>query len=36
MERMLDQKLFDFLKEKNEINKVNPETLSKKQKEEKE
>ena len=36
MERMLDQKLFDFLKEKNEIKKVNPETLSKKQKEEKE
>jgi len=33
MERMLDQKLFDFLKEKNEIKKVNPETLSKKQKE---
>ena len=36
MERMLDQKLFDFLKEKNEIKKVNPETLSKMQKEEKE
>ncbi len=35
-ERMLDQKLFNFLKEKNEIKKVNPETLSKKQKEEKE
>ncbi|MCU0333319.1 MAG: hypothetical protein MUC75_08205, partial [Ignavibacteriaceae bacterium] len=36
MERMLDKKLFDFLKEKNEIKKVNPETLAKKQKEEKE
>jgi FKBP-type peptidyl-prolyl cis-trans isomerase (trigger factor) len=28
MERMLDKKLFDFLKEKNEIKKVNPETLA--------
>jgi len=36
MERMLDMKLFDFLKEKNEIKKVNPETLAKNQKEEKE
>ncbi|MDZ7623142.1 MAG: trigger factor [Ignavibacteriaceae bacterium] len=36
MERMLDKKLFDFLKEKNEIKKVNPEKLAKKQKEEKE
>lgn len=36
LERMLDKKLFDFLKEKNEIKKVNPETLAKKQKEEKE
>jgi trigger factor len=35
MERMLDQKLFSFLKEKNEIKKVNPDKLSK-QKEEKE
>lgn len=33
VERMLDKKLFDFLKEKNEIKKVNPETLAKKQKE---
>jgi trigger factor len=36
VERMLDKKIFDFLKEKNEINKVNPEKLSQKQKEEKE
>jgi trigger factor len=36
MERMLDQKLFDFLKEKNDIKKVNPDKLAKKQKEEKE
>lgn len=36
VERMLDKKLFDFLKDKNEIKKVNPETLAKKQKEEKE
>lgn len=36
MERMLDQKLFAFLKEKNEIKKVNPDKLAKKQKEEKE
>jgi len=35
-ERMLDKKLFDFLKEKNEIKKVNPEKLDKQQKEEKE
>jgi hypothetical protein len=35
MERMLDQKLFSFLKEKNEIKKVNPDKLSK-HKEEKE
>jgi FKBP-type peptidyl-prolyl cis-trans isomerase (trigger factor) len=38
-ERMLDKKLFDFLKEKNEIKKVNPvptESGSQKQKEEKE
>jgi len=35
-ERMLDKKLFDFLKEKNKINKVNPEKFSQKQKEEKE
>jgi len=35
MERMLDQKLFSFLKEKNEIKKVNPEKLAKQQKEEK-
>jgi len=35
-ERMLDKKLFDFLKEKNEIKKVNPEKLAKQQKEEKE
>jgi len=33
-ERMLDKKIFDFLKEKNEINKVDPEKLSQKQKEE--
>jgi trigger factor len=33
-ERMLDQKLFDFLKEKNEIKKVNPDKLAKQQKEE--
>jgi trigger factor len=36
VERMLDKKLFDFLKEKNEIKKVNPEKLSQKQKEDKE
>jgi len=36
VERMLDKKLFDFLKEKNEIKKVNPEKFSQKQKEEKE
>ncbi|MBK9099659.1 MAG: trigger factor [bacterium] len=36
MERMLDQKLFSFLKEKNDIKKVNPDKLAKKQKEEKE
>ena len=36
MERMLDQKLFAFLKEKNDIKKVNPDKLAKKQKEEKE
>jgi len=36
VERMVDKKIFDFLKEKNEINKVNPEKLSQKQKEEKE
>jgi len=35
MERMLDKKLFDFLKEKNEIKKVDPDKLAKKQKEEK-
>jgi trigger factor len=35
-ERMLDKKLFDFLKVKNEIKKVNPEKLSQKQNEEKE
>jgi hypothetical protein len=35
-ERMLDQKLFEFLKEKNDIKRVNPEKLTKKQKEEKE
>lgn len=35
-ERMLDKKLFDFLKENNEIKKVNPEKFSQKQKEEKE
>jgi FKBP-type peptidyl-prolyl cis-trans isomerase (trigger factor) len=35
LERMLDKKLFDFLKEKNEINKVNPDKLAQKQKEEK-
>ena len=35
-ERMLDKKLFDFLKEKNKINKVNPEKFSQKQNEEKE
>ncbi len=35
MERMLDQKLFSFLKEKNEIKKVNPDKLAKQQKEEK-
>jgi trigger factor len=33
-ERMLDQKLFSFLKEKNEIKKVNPDKLAKQQKEE--
>jgi trigger factor len=33
-ERMLDAKLFDFLKEKNEIKKVDPDKLSQKQKEE--
>ena len=36
VERMLDKKLFDLLKEKNEIKKVDPEKLSQKQKEEKE
>ena len=36
VERMLDKKLFDFLRDKNEIKRVDPETLSKKQKEEKE
>jgi len=36
VERMLDKKLFDFLREKNEIKKVNPDTLSQKQKEENE
>jgi trigger factor len=36
MERMLDKKLFDFLKEKNEIKKVNPDKFANKQKEEKE
>ncbi len=36
VERMLDVKLFEFLKEKNEIKKVDPEKFSKKQKEEKE
>ncbi len=36
MERMLDQKLFDFLKEKNEIKKVDQEKFLQKQKEEKE
>lgn len=36
VERMLDVKLFDFLKEKNEIKKVDPEKFSQKQKEEKE
>ena len=36
VERMLDKKLFDFLKERNEIKKVNPEILSQKQKEDKE
>jgi len=36
VERMLDKKLFDFLKEKNEIKKVNPEKFSQKQNEEKE
>jgi len=35
VERMLDVKLFDFLKEKNEIKKVDPEKFSQKQKEEK-
>jgi len=35
VERMLDKKLFDLLKEKNEIKKVDPEKLSQKQKEEK-
>ncbi len=35
-ERMLDKKLFDFLKEKNQINKIDPEKFSKNQKEEKE
>jgi len=33
VERMLDKKLFDFLREKNEIKKVNPDTLLQKQKE---
>ena len=33
-ERMLDKKIFDFLKTNNEIKKVNPEKLTKKQKEE--
>jgi FKBP-type peptidyl-prolyl cis-trans isomerase (trigger factor) len=36
VERMLDVKLFDFLKEKNEIKKIDPEKFSQKQKEEKE
>ena len=36
MERMLDKKLFDFLIANNDIKKVNPEKLTKKQKEEKE
>ncbi len=36
IERMLDKKLFDFLKEKNDIKKVNPEKFSQKQNEEKE
>ena len=36
VERMLDKKLFDFLKENNEIKKVNPEKHSQKQKEDKE
>ena len=36
VERMLDKKLFDFLREKNEIKKVNPDTLLQKQKEENE
>ncbi len=35
VERMLDKKLFDFLIEKNEIKKVNPDKLANKQKEEK-
>ena len=35
-ERMLDKKIFDFLKMNNEIKRVNPETLSQIQKEEKE
>ncbi len=34
VERMLDKKVFDFLKEKNEIKKVDPKKLSKNQKEE--
>lgn len=34
VERMLDKKLFDLLKEKNEIKKVDPEKLAPKQKEE--
>ena len=33
-EKLLDNKLFDFLKEQNEINKVNPENLIKKKEEE--
>jgi hypothetical protein len=35
-ERLLDKKIFDFLKTNNEIKKVNPEKLTQKQKEEKE
>ena len=34
-ERLIDQKLFDFLKEKNNIKKVDPDKLSKSKKEEK-
>jgi hypothetical protein len=33
-ERFLDKKLLDFLKEKNNINKVDPEKLAKTEKEE--